>query len=269
MRIIGSIFAWGCGCLFIACGLNSHRLGGEPDGGAAEGGTAGTTSSTGGQGGDGVGNASNGGTSVVSNGGTAGTSSGGVGAEGGTAGTDSGGIGAEGGTAGSGTAGTLAGCEQPLELLAVDCDAETAMRQHCARGGCHNTTTRSGNLDLTLDSLLIARVLDVPAKFATTSRDFGPCIQATCPGSAMLVDSAAPESSWMLKKMAAFDFETPTTAPDMGCGTAMPYPPGGAGFTSERHECLRSFFLAIAEFGVPCSVPTEPPPELPTCPEPE
>jgi hypothetical protein len=250
MRISESTLAWGCGCLLIACGGNSHRLGGEPDAGAAEGGTAGTTSTTGGQGG------SNGGTASVSVGGSAAAGMG----FGGTAGTSSGGFGA-----GIGT-----GCEQPLpDQSLLGCDAETAMRQHCARGGCHNAPTDSGNLDLTLDSLLIARVLDVPAKFETTSRGFGPCIQSTCPGSAMLVDSAAPESSWMLKKMAAFDFEAPSSAPDMGCGTAMPYPPGGTGFTSERHECLRSFFLAIAEFGVPCTVSSEPPPELPTCPEPE
>lgn len=85
----------------------------------------------------------------------------------------------------------------------------------------------------------------------------------------MLLDSTAPEESWMLTKMAAFVFETPSSAPDMGCGTAMPYPPGGTGFSSERHECLRTFFLAVAEHGIPCFHPSQPPVELPTCPEPE
>jgi hypothetical protein len=140
------------------------------------------------------------------------------------------------------------------------------MRDHCARGGCHNAATRSADLDLTMDSLLAARLLDVPAKHLATSRS--QCIPAKCPpsGSTMLLDTAAPADSWMFRKLDAFDFEEPSTSPDMGCGTAMPYPPGNTGYTSERDACLRALFLRIIETAAPCSFPREPPPELPICP---
>jgi hypothetical protein len=211
MRIFGPIGALVCGCLLIACGGNSHRLGGDPDAGDSGGGTAGTTSSPGGQ-----------------------------------------------------------SCEQTIDTSSLGCDATVMLRTHCARGGCHNSATRSAQLDLTPDSLLIARVLDVPAPFSGISKlAFGPCLPAKCPprGSVMLIDSTSPESSWMLRKMEAFDFDTPNGVPDMGCGTAMPYPPGGMGYTLERAACLTSFFLAIAQIGVPCTLPSEPLPELPTCPD--
>jgi hypothetical protein len=70
----------------------------------------------------------------------------------------------------------------------------------------------------------------------------------------------------MLGKMLPFDFTTPGTALDVGCGTAMPYPPGNTGFTEERAACLIDFVLAVARTGTPCALPREPLPDVPTCP---
>ena len=254
VRVVDWVGMWACGCFLVACDGESHRLGGESDGGMPEGGLGGTTSSTGGQ-------SASGGTASGGGAPSAGASFGGVGSVNGTGGT-----GAPGGTGGSGIP---TDCQQPLDLESFDCDVAGFMRTHCARGGCHNAATSANGLDLTLDSLFVARLLDVPARLVTNKPGFGACIDSKCPplGSTRLIDSRAPEQSWMLKKTAAFDFARPTTAPDMGCGTAMPYPPGGTGYTPERDACLTSFVLSIAENGVACALPSEPPPEVPTCPD--
>jgi hypothetical protein len=167
-----------------------------------------------------------------------------------------------------GTAGTgPVICNQALpDQAAVGCDYETAMRQHCARGGCHNQTTRSGNLDMTLDDLLIARIVDVPATHKISCGvGMGDCNLSApqcenkcnlCPTTRpMLVDKANPPSSWMIYKMEQFNLDTPSAAPEIGCGTAMPYPPGGMGFTAERRTCLTNFFTWVAANGRPCEVP--------------
>lgn len=167
------------------------------------------------------------------------------------------------GTAGSGGV----DCRQALpDQPTIGCDYQTAMRQHCARGGCHNVTTRSGNLDMTLDDLLIARIVDVPATHKISCGvGMGDCNLSApqcekcnmCPTTRpMLVSKANPASSWMITKMAMFNFDTPSAAPEIGCGTAMPYPPGGTNFTAERRTCLTDFFNWIAANGRPCAVAT-------------
>ena len=144
-------------------------------------------------------------------------------------------------------------CEQPLEALGVECDFGTALRTHCARGGCHNESFHVAGLDLTADDLLISRTLDVPARF----RDIGvgnfECLPAGCPplGTTMLVDASSPEQSWMIRKMAPF-VPGSTESIDIGCGTDMPYIPGNTGFSEERKACLIDFFLAIATRGRAC-----------------
>ena len=166
-----------------------------------------------------------------------------------------------GNTAGSGSV----DCNQNLpDTATIGCDYQGFMRTHCARGGCHNAATHSGDLDMTLDTLLIARIVDVPSKHKITCAGMGPCDLAApqcggcmmCPSGPtdLLVSKADPANSWMMKKMEAFNVDTPTTAPDMMCGTAMPYPPGGTGFTNERRDCLKNFFTWVAMNGRPCSV---------------
>jgi hypothetical protein len=170
-----------------------------------------------------------------------------------------------GNTAGSGAV----DCNQPLPdgpgTPEIGCDYQAFMRSHCARGGCHNVGTHSGDLDLTLDSLLIARIVDRPARHKITCVGIGQCDLtapqcAGCmmcpPGPTYLVSKAEPANSWMIHKMNAFNVDTPTTAPDIGCGTAMPYPPGGTGFTAERRTCLTNFFTWVANNGRACAVAT-------------
>ena len=167
-----------------------------------------------------------------------------------------------GNTAGSGAV----DCTQtPPDIGTIGCDYQTFLRTHCARGGCHNQGTHSGDLDLTLDPLLIARIVDKPAKHKITCVGIGQCDLtapqcAGCmmcpPGPTLLVSKADPPNSWMIHKMNAFNVDTPTTAPDIGCGTAMPYPPGGMGFTEERRTCLTNFFTWVANNGRACDVAT-------------
>ena len=167
-----------------------------------------------------------------------------------------------GNTAGSGAV----DCSQALpDMGTIGCDYQGFMRSHCARSGCHNQTTHSGDLDLTLDSYLIARIVDVPATHKITCTGIGVCdltapqceLCMTCPeGPTLLVSKADPANSWMMRKMNAFNVDTPTAAPAIGCGTAMPYPPGGTGFTEVRRTCLTNFFTWVANNGRPCSVAT-------------
>ena len=158
-------------------------------------------------------------------------------------------------------------CNQPLDGASViGCDYSTAVRQHCARGGCHNQATHSGDLDLTLDPLLIARILEVPSKHKINCAGIGPC-DSSAPQCAdcmmcdqvdttnLLLTKADIPNSWMMKKMDAFNLDTLTMAPAMGCGTAMPYPPGGMGYTAERRDCLKSFFTWVANNGQACALP--------------
>jgi hypothetical protein len=161
-------------------------------------------------------------------------------------------------------------CNQALPdeaLPEINCAYEDAMKDHCARGGCHNATTRSAQLDLTLDTLLIARILEEPAKHASIKCGTANCdpavVPAACEDCAMcpsgptdvLLSKASPATSWIMTKMDRFNFDAPTSPPKIGCGTAMPYPPGNTGFTPERKECLAKFFTWIATNGRECDLP--------------
>jgi hypothetical protein len=155
-------------------------------------------------------------------------------------------------------------CSQPLESLGVECDFGTALQQSCARGGCHNVSSHVAGLDLTADDMLIARILNVPARF----RDIGvgnfECLPAGCPpfGSTVLVDPTNPSASWMLQKMEPF-VPGATSPVDIGCGTDMPYPPATTGYTDQDKACLFDLFVAIATMGRACGTGdaiTSPPP---------
>jgi hypothetical protein len=184
-----------------------------------------------------------------------------------TAGTDSGDDGnpAQGGGSGTGSAagttstGGRVSCAAPLPD--VDCDYRTALGApgtsgYCFKGGCHNATTAAGALDLTPDDHLAARLLDVPAKHQLTCPGNVPCdpAQATCaacvecPIGALLIDTANPELSWILKTMEPFIPGTTTGTLSLGCGDAMPTfnTTGTATYTQTHKDCLREFFLALA-----------------------
>jgi hypothetical protein len=160
-----------------------------------------------------------------------------------------------------------ADCNQALPdpaLPEIACDYEDAMKDHCARGGCHNAASKSAQLDLTLDTLLIARIVEEPAKHVSincpgsvkcdpAARTCDKCDR--CPPGALLLSKANIPNSWMIQKMNAFNFDSPSTAVEMGCGTSMPYPPGNTGFTPDRKDCLTKFFTWIATNGRECDLP--------------
>ena len=167
-----------------------------------------------------------------------------------------------GGTAGnSGTGGTSSTETCERQLPEVDCDWRSALGApgisgYCFKGGCHNATTVAGALDLTADGFLASRLLDVPAKHqiacpgnVTCDPALGTCAEcAACPTGALLIDTADPESSWILGSMAPFIPGVTTGTLDIGCGDAMPtFNTTGTNTYSQAHkDCLREFFLALA-----------------------
>lgn len=173
-----------------------------------------------------------------------------------------------GGTGNVGGSGSLP-CDQELPdgpgTPDIACDYPAFMRAHCARSGCHNAATHSASLDLTLDPFLIARILEVPAKHEITctgglgrcdlmNPQCAECMMCPSGPTDLILSKTDPANSWIMVKMDRFNVDTPTTAPPIGCGTAMPYPPGGTGFTNERRDCLKRFFTWVANNGRACSV---------------
>jgi len=118
------------------------------------------------------------------------------------------------------------------------------------------------NLD---DGLLIARLVDVPAKHGSITcsgtTDICSHTAPTCDNCRMcsmtgdlLINKTTFADSWMVKKIDAFNVDNVMEVVQMGCGTAMPYMPGNTGFTAERRNCLKSFFQWIATNGRKCEV---------------
>jgi hypothetical protein len=165
------------------------------------------------------------------------TGSGGTGTGGtGTAGTGTAGT----GTAGTGTAGTGTGGIDP------GCDWQTALTKSCALSVCHGTRAPFGDLNLTPDDGLVARIKDVTATNGDLdcdpSDEYLECTtlppECSAYGSAKLVDSANPDASFIITKLTA-----------SGCGNQMPMPPGdstSAGWTPDRLTCIQDLVRAIA-----------------------
>ncbi len=126
----------------------------------------------------------------------------------------------------------------------VGCDYVTALGKSCAIVGCHIGRVLASDLDLTPDQGLRARLLNVQAKHGDIDCDTNPdtfteCVPTTCP-SAKLVNTAVPDASWILKKLAGTQGM---------CGDHMPLPPGDAGTTGwgpTAQSCVETFSLALA-----------------------
>jgi hypothetical protein len=166
---------------------------------------------------------------------------------------------ATGGTAGSGTAGTAgsgtagSGGAGGIVTPNVTCDGGAdyvaTLTENCARTGCHNTRTAVAGLDLTPNADLAMRLKNQPAGYAEIDCSMGgpyvECVPATCPppGDALLVDSANPDNSWLLRKL---------NGTHNACGVVMPVspgdrPPAPAGpFDDARKACLDKLVRAIA-----------------------
>jgi hypothetical protein len=155
-----------------------------------------------------------------------------------------------GGAAGSGTAGAGGGA---IVTPNITCDGGAdyvaTLTENCARTGCHNTRSHISNLDLTPDAGLAMRLKNKPAGFAEIDCGApGPymeCVPATCPPPAdtLLVNSANPDASWILRKI---------NGTHNDCGVVMPVapgdrPPAPAGpFDDARKACLDKLVRAIA-----------------------
>jgi hypothetical protein len=147
-------------------------------------------------------------------------------------------------------------CDQPLPSAdAVECEWEAPLRQYCGRS-CHGEGAVAG-LDLVPGPLFIARILDQPAKHGSSTCPGGVAcdpaaatcdVCSDCPDGALLLDSANPDQSWILRKIAPFVPGTTTANVPIGCGDAMPsLLTTGIGNYAERDKtCLTLFFRHIA-----------------------
>jgi hypothetical protein len=226
---------------FLTLGLAvAATLSGCPDGGELEnpeqnmqyvGGTTGVGGSTGGS--AGVGGAT-----------------GGAGAaQAGTAGAPAGGAGAGAGTAGG------AGTGSNTWTWTCGGEVKDALKQNCARAGCHSTTDMYAGLDLTDPTTFRALLVDKVAMHGdigcnATGTPFRACtpeelVAKGCPPGVMLINSQNLDDSWLLKKM------TLTKAELMGCGDPMPISPGntpanGWDAGGMRKACYIEFFRSLA-----------------------
>jgi hypothetical protein len=168
----------------------------------------------------------------ISNGGSAGAMAG-VGGKSSLAG--GGGAPASAGMAGmSGAAGSGA------PALVVDCGGlnyADVLANDCATPGCHRgaPTQAPSRLVLTPDAGLVGRLKDVPAKhldiFCIDQNMF--CTPAVCDMTALLVNSASPEQSWLITKL---------RGTQNGCGDRMP----SEEYDPAKQQCLENVARAIA-----------------------
>ncbi|HEX6277255.1 MAG TPA: hypothetical protein VFZ53_29640 [Polyangiaceae bacterium] len=147
-------------------------------------------------------------------------------------------------------------CDQALpEALPSGCDYRGTLQKYCARGGCHGSFA-AGGLDLRPDELLIARILNVPAKYRLSCGPGMACDPVAplcaecdaCSENALLVHRETPAESWILKKMEPF---VPGTTANvfMNCGDAMPSLLTGnevRQYSDGDKACLTEFFTHVA-----------------------
>jgi hypothetical protein len=148
-------------------------------------------------------------------------------------------------------------CDEPLPSAdAVDCQWEARLRQYCGRSACHGTALASAGLNLGLDPTFIARMLDQPATHEGNTCGGVPCVPAPdacdrcneCPTGALLLDSANPSASWILRKMEPLVPGAPSNV-NIGCGDAMPSFNTGSDvrdYSDADKTCLTQFFTHIA-----------------------
>jgi hypothetical protein len=162
---------------------------------------------------------------------------------GGTPGTG-GSTGATGGTAAAGGAKNWV-----FDINSVACanglNAATIIGADCAKGGCHKGTLAAAGLDLSNPAQVANKTKDKPAthlgiQCSAPTEPYMECVPTTCPpaGSALLVNSANVEQSWVLQKLDGSAAALPcgTTMPDETYATASP----------DKLACVEAAFRAIA-----------------------
>ena len=151
-------------------------------------------------------------------------------------------------TGGTGNAGAGSGGMKNwvLDNATVTCnaglDAATVITADCAKGGCHKGALAAGGLDLTFPTIA-NKTKDVPAthegiQCSAPTEPYMECVPTTCPTGALIVDSANPDASWVLKKLDGSAKALPCgdTMPDANYATASP----------DRLACVQAAFRAIA-----------------------
>jgi hypothetical protein len=181
------------------------------------------------------------------------------GAMGGSAGVATGGAGAaQGGTAGApiggAGAGTAGGAGMGSGTWTWNCavDVRQALKDNCARAGCHSASFPAAGLTLVDPATFRATLVDKPATYTDIDCDDTAMFRACTPDEAVtvkgctegakLIDPNNLDASWVLKKI---DGQHAT------CGDAMPIAPGnsptyGWDAAGMRKTCFIDFFRSLA-----------------------
>jgi hypothetical protein len=194
------------------------------------------------------GNANAGTGSGATGAGSGGTGTGGTTPSAGKGGTGTGGAAPIAGSTGApsvgGSPGGTAGAGAP-----ASCDVVEALGLHCSLSSCHNASSKIAGLDLS-DPASLKGLIGRPAGHQDMNCDlsgenFVPCTPdetaARCPTGLLLLDSAAPTNSWLVRKL--------TVGAADNCGDDMPVSPGNSvtkGWSDERRACLIQYFTALA-----------------------
>jgi hypothetical protein len=160
----------------------------------------------------------------------------------GQGGSPTGGAGTAGG-AGTGSANWTWNCATPLE------GPMGALKQNCARGGCHDQTSRYAGLNLTDPSTIRGQMVDQIATHGDMSCGTpgmthvctpDEIVALGCPLDVKLIDSANFSNSWVVAKI---------NQTHGNCGLYMPFTPGNSatnGWNDERMNCYMDFFRSLA-----------------------
>lgn len=175
-------------------------------------------------------------------------------AQGGSAGTPAGGAGAGGsaGAAAGGSAGGSAGTGSGSWVWNCGGEVKDALKQNCARTGCHSALDKFAGLDLTDPASIAGQMVDKPATFGdigcnAPGMPYRACTADEltalgCPPNVKLIDSANLDASWVLTKLNGMHGM---------CGDAMPIAPGnsatnGWDAAGTRKQCYIDFFRSLA-----------------------
>jgi hypothetical protein len=166
-----------------------------------------------------------------------------------------GGMAGTGGTASAGMAG-VSGSGGVVTGVGADyvplCDLPSTLKQNCARTGCHGALDRHADLDFTDPNAVAAQLVDQVAPHGDLGCNppgtpFAECTSNElaalgCPSDALLIDSANPEASWILRKL---------RGEQESCGDPMPIAPGNSisnGWNDARRACYEDWIYEMARF---------------------
>jgi hypothetical protein len=157
------------------------------------------------------------------------------------------------GGAGAGTAGAAG--SGPAYVWTCAVDVTMALKQNCARSGCHAgpSVVTSAGLDLTTVEK-VREMVGKPASYTDIGcnvppepwRECGPTeLPDGCVPGKLLIDPVNFDDSWVLRKMNAL------TKAELSCGDLMPIAPGnsasnGWDAAGARKQCFIELFRSLA-----------------------